>query len=147
MRFTCSLLTCTSGSECVSLFLYLIFAVCFRCNFAGCCVKKEVDSSVWLNDVVKVTVNGEHSHPVTAGEKEQVPEEQRAPDISIEPGDTAQRGQAQSRDRHRGGQTQSRHRGGQAQSRHRGGQTQSRDRPRKGQTQRKADAALVALHQ
>jgi len=58
----------------------------YRCNFAGCCVKKEVDSSVWLNDVVKVTVNGEHSHPVTAAEKEQIPEEQRAPDISIEPG-------------------------------------------------------------
>jgi len=58
----------------------------YRCNFAGCCVKKEVDSSVWLNDVVKVTVNGEHSHPVTAEEKEQIPEEQRAADVSIEPG-------------------------------------------------------------
>ena len=110
------------------LFMYLILAVCFRCNFAGCCVKKEVDSSVWLNDVVKVTVNGEHSHPVTAAEKEQIPGEQRAPDISIEPGDTAQRragteGAGAEEGRQRGGREEAGREAGREEGRQRGGQT------------------------
>merc|ERR1712070_351397 len=35
----------------------------YRCNYPGCQVKKQVETSVWSNETASVTIHGVHNHP------------------------------------------------------------------------------------
>eukprot|EP00658_Telonema_sp_P-2_P022540 TRINITY_DN1900_c0_g1_i3.p1 TRINITY_DN1900_c0_g1~~TRINITY_DN1900_c0_g1_i3.p1 ORF type:complete len:331 (-),score=70.93 TRINITY_DN1900_c0_g1_i3:267-1259(-) len=36
----------------------------YRCNYPGCQVKKQVETSAWSNETANITINGIHNHPV-----------------------------------------------------------------------------------